>query len=304
MKNTVFLSLLLCTICFSCSKKATVPVLSQQNMVDQIYLDDLESWKSERIAYLKKPLGYMSLAGLYWLDEEENSFGSSRDADLKFPSSFPGFMGKIVNKAGIMSVTITCEERVKFNDEYDDQAFVLADDSGHATMMNWRSYYWYLIKRGDKLGVRLKDTLSEARQNLVSIPSFEAQEAWVKTAKFIPSTNDEKIAITNHVGMTTESQLAGYVFFSHKGKGHFLAAVDAGENVFVVFGDQSNGDLTYGGGRFLYIPKPTEGTETVIDFNRAENPICAFNDFATCPLPPDGNKLPFAVLAGEKKIRD
>ncbi|MGH9808987.1 MAG: DUF1684 domain-containing protein, partial [Terriglobia bacterium] len=56
---------------------------------------------------------------------------------------------------------------------------------------------------------------------------------------------------------------------------------------------------TYAAGRFLHADKPVNGV-TVLDFNRAENPPCAFTPFATCPLPPPGNDLPAAIEAGEK----
>jgi uncharacterized protein (DUF1684 family) len=52
----------------------------------------------------------------------------------------------------------------------------------------------------------------------------------------------------------------------------------------------------------MYIPKPDINGRTVLDFNKAFNPPCAFSTFATCPLPPKQNVLPFAVTAGEKRV--
>jgi uncharacterized protein (DUF1684 family) len=69
---------------------------------------------------------------------------------------------------------------------------------------------------------------------------------------------------------------------------------------FLVFGDATNGHETYGGGRFVYVDAPGEDGRTVIDFNRAYNPPCVFTPYATCPLPPPQNRLPFGVEAGEK----
>lgn len=67
-----------------------------------------------------------------------------------------------------------------------------------------------------------------------------------------------------------------------------------------MFADGTSGHETYGAGRFLYIPLPTDG-HALVDFNRAFNPPCALSDFATCPLPPWQNRLKVRIDAGEKK---
>ena len=96
----------------------------------------------------------------------------------------------------------------------------------------------------------------------------------------------------------------GTLTFEHKGENFQLLATDGGNNtLFIVFADQTNGKETHGGGRFLYIGIPEEDQMAIVDFNKAENPICAFSDYATCPSPPRENYLPFIVNAGEKKVR-
>jgi uncharacterized protein (DUF1684 family) len=74
------------------------------------------------------------------------------------------------------------------------------------------------------------------------------------------------------------------------------------DEIFFVFRDRTSGKETYGAGRFLKA-NPAAGGCMTLDFNRACNPPCAFTPFATCPLPPPENWLPFAVPAGEKKWR-
>ncbi|MBL7962006.1 DUF1684 domain-containing protein, partial [bacterium] len=70
--------------------------------------------------------------------------------------------------------------------------------------------------------------------------------------------------------------------------------------LFIIFGDKTNGFDTYGGGRFLYAKMPRADDKVIIDFNKAYNPPCVFTEFATCPLPPSQNKLPIKITAGEK----
>ena len=69
-----------------------------------------------------------------------------------------------------------------------------------------------------------------------------------------------------------------------------------------MFGDRTSGNETYPAGRFLYADAPDEHGRTVLDFNRAYNPPCAFNDFSTCPVATPRNRLRVAVNAGEKYI--
>jgi uncharacterized protein (DUF1684 family) len=79
-----------------------------------------------------------------------------------------------------------------------------------------------------------------------------------------------------------------------------LDALQEGDELFLVFGDATSGKETYAAGRFLYAPMPGPDGKTILDFNKAINPPCAFSTFATCPLPPKQNILPVAIKAGEK----
>jgi uncharacterized protein (DUF1684 family) len=89
--------------------------------------------------------------------------------------------------------------------------------------------------------------------------------------------------------------------FEIEGREHSLEPTgEPGDELFIVFGDATNGGETYGGGRFLYADWPRADGEVVLDFNRAYNPPCVFTPWATCPLPPAQNKLPFRIAAGEK----
>jgi uncharacterized protein (DUF1684 family) len=172
-------------------------------------------------------------------------------------------------------------------------------------MMNWQSVYWYLIKRGDRYAIRVKDTLSQERQYLETIPSFPLKKEWIKNAIYLPAASNESIEIKNIIGITYESKFMGQIQFKHNDKTYELTATSGSDNnLFIVFGDLTNGSETHGGGRFIYVDIPEKGNEVVIDFNQAENPICAFNDYATCPLPMKENQLPFRVDGGEKRVRD
>jgi hypothetical protein len=91
------------------------------------------------------------------------------------------------------------------------------------------------------------------------------------------------------------------------GRFEWLAMVTGASNalasmaiVFFILKDLTSGKQTYAAGRFLYTGMPKDG-KLILDFNKTENPPCAFTAFATCPLPPKQNHLPVAVTAGERK---
>ncbi len=266
------------------------------------YLLSFKEWKKERVENLKKPMGYLSMTGLYWLNEGVQSMGSDTDNDLVFPSELPKDIGQLNLNNGKLFFETENNEITINGDSSSDQS-INSDADGEASMFNWNSHFWYVIKRGDQYGVRLKDTLADARMNITNVPTYKPQQQWVIKGKFEASTENSKVSITNKVGITYDRDLAGSVVFKYSDEEHDLLATTSGERLFIVFADLTNGTKTYGGGRFLYVDIPEKGNEVILDFNRAENPICGFSDYATCPLPRPENFLPFKVDAGEKKVR-
>jgi hypothetical protein len=95
----------------------------------------------------------------------------------------------------------------------------------------------------------------------------------------------------------------GILKFKLNGKEYSLQPVEEGDHLFIIFRDLTSKADTYGAGRFLYAEKPVNG-KVVLDFNKAENPPCAFTAFATCPLPPPQNRLTVAIPAGEKRYHN
>ena len=102
------------------------------------------------------------------------------------------------------------------------------------------------------------------------------------------------------MGKATETKAEGRLTFQIDGKPYSLHPTSANDTeLFVIFGDETSGTETYGGGRFLRVPRPSDGDVTTIDFNRAYNPPCAYSPFTTCPLAPKENTLPIRIDGGE-----
>jgi len=255
---------------------------------------DVQTWFTKRITDLKDHDGWLNLAGLYWLKEGMNSFGSDESNDLVFPA------GKIAPKAGYFLVKgqqVTMMPAPGFDLK---ETVVFHPDSTNTILQNHGSLEWFIIKREDKLGVRLRDLESDNVKNFEGIDRYPVEYSWKIPAKFEAAREGEKINITNVLGQTTAEDLTGTYVFELDKKEYRLAATGKGKELFVVFGDSTNGKETYGAGRFIYIDRPDSTGMAFIDFNKSYNPPCAFTEFATCPLPPKENILPVSILAGEK----
>lgn len=293
-----FILLVLLPALFQCK------TLETNGLASNDHLENHKQWQSQRISGLTKPTGYLSIVGLFWLEEGENSFGSALDNEMVFPQSFPKKLGHIYKANDQLILRAITPVSFTTDSMHQTEAELRSDATPPSTMMNWESYYWYVIKRGDRYGVRLKDTLAYDRMNLTEIPNYTYDQQWLKKSTFYPATGNQTIAITNVIGITYDRKLMGHLEFEHTGKKHRLVATDGGnDQLFIVFADQTNGKESYGGGRFLYVDIPETGDQVIMNFNRAENPVCAFSDYATCPLPRPENYLPFEVTAGEKKAR-
>ncbi len=270
-------------------------------MVGQSYRKELKSWDQQRVEYLTKPDGWTTLVGLYWLDQPTSTFGSGNQVDVQFPIDFPNTMGEFIVTQDSVLMTITnSKQQVKVNGKKSRQCKLESDLTGNTTNVEWKSFRWNLIQRGQKLGIRLRDTMSDARFELKNIPRYKARKAWKKYAKLLVPQSTETVLITNVMGQRLPTPIVGRAVFEHQGESISLIALSGGpDQLFIIFGDQTNGTETYGGGRFLDVPYSGEGN-IIIDFNKAYNPPCVYTDFATCPLPPRENILSFRVGAGEK----
>ena len=106
--------------------------------------------------------------------------------------------------------------------------------------------------------------------------------------------------IPNILGDSDEEVVTGKLVFKIENKEFRLDPIDSGDRLFLIFGDETNGESTYGAGRFLYTDKQDSTGKVIIDFNKAYNPPCVFTKYATCPLPPEQNRLEIKITAGEK----
>lgn len=255
---------------------------------------DVDTWFNKRIDDLKGHDGWLNLAGLFWLKDGMNSFGSDESNDIVFPA------GKIAGKAGYFFVKDRQVTMMPAPELGLQEQVIFHPDSVKPVTVTSNSLEWFIIRRDNIVGIRLRDLDSDAVKHFTTVDRYPVDIEWKLPAKFEPAAAGEKINITNVLGQTTAEDLAGTYVFELAGKEHRLFATGKGARLFVVFSDLTNGSETYGAGRFIYIDRPDSTGRVSIDFNKSYNPPCAFTEFATCPLPPKENSLTVGILAGEK----
>jgi len=250
------------------------------------YQAEIARWHSEREAKLKAEDGWLSLAGLFWLHEGANPFGKDPGGEIVLPDG-PAHAGVFHLEHGKVTVTVDGKTR-EIAPDSDDVAKV-----GRARLL--------VIKRSEKIGIRVKDPESPARREFKGIESFPIDESYRVTAKWV--AEPRKIPILNIIGQTEQSDCPGYAVFHLKGREfqlHPIIEEPGAKELFYIFKDETAAKETYPAGRFFYSDFPKDG-QVVLDFNKAYNPPCAFTAFATCPLPPAENRLAVRVEAGEKR---
>jgi uncharacterized protein (DUF1684 family) len=265
---------------------------------DAAYVQSFEKWKAEQIADLKQ--NWLPLAGLYWLKPGANNFGTDAGNALVFPKG-PAHAGEFDLAGKDVTIKLLPEGHAKVAGKELTRAKLDSDVSGHATMVEMGSLQFHVIVRGERIGIRLKDTESTSVRNFHGMVFYPLDMNYRVTATWIPSDGKKTIDVPNVLGDVTPVPVAGVVVFKINGQETQLTALggDASKGLSFVFNDLTAKTNTYPGGRFLDTDPVANGM-VILDFNRAYNPPCAVTPYATCPLAPKGNRLSVAIPAGEK----
>ena len=263
------------------------------------YNVEIEKWRVEREAALKADDGWLTLVGLFWLKEGRNSVGTQADSNILLPKgSAPASVGVFDLQKGSITFHALPEAAVALNGRPVTRAPLKTDLSGPPDVLRVRDLTMFVIQRGDRYGVRLKDKNSTARKAFTGLKYFPVSERYRVRAKLVPYNPPKRIAVPNMLGQVDQETSPGYVVFTLNGHEYRLEPINSGDMLFFIFKDLTSGRETYPSGRFLFTDLPKDG-EVVLDFNKAVNPPCAFTPFATCPLPPKQNQLPIRIEAGE-----
>lgn len=277
-----------------------VPAIAQDD-----YTTSIETWRAARIARLTTPDGWLTLIGRHLLAPGANTVGTAGDNAIKLAAG-PPYLGTVALAAN-RKVMLTPAPSALL--EIDGQPVLrpteLVFQGDKPTRVTFGTANFYVMPRGDSLYLRVRDTTADNLKKFAGLDYFPIDPAWRIEAAWVPFDPVKQVNITNMIGVTEPALVPGKAVFTWQGRTVELLPIDEGGNdLFFVLTDLTAGVETYEASRFLYAtkPKPGEG-KIILDFNRMQNPPCAFTAFATCPLPPKENRMPFPVRAGEKNYR-
>ena len=265
-----------------------VGLLIANSRVPPHYYDSIREWQKQRDAGLRSEDSWLTLAGLFWLKPGVNTIGSAESNDFVLPkNSAPPHMGSL--QVDGKQVIFTSVDGAKRTLSYDEEK---------PDVVRAGSISFFVIKRGDRLGIRVKDSSSRVLKNFQGLKYFPINPEFHFRAKFVP--NVKKIPVLNVLGQTDMEESPGIVEFTLKGQTYQLRPIYEGQTLFFLFKDPTNKSETYQAGRMLNTPLPANGMVD-LDFNKSYNPPCTFTPYATCPLPPKENTVPVPIEAGEMR---
>lgn len=270
---------------------------------DDAYAKEIEAARAARVARLTTADGWLTLVGLHFLPAGESTIGSAKDNAIVFASG-PAHLGKVtLAEDGRVSIALAPSAEARINGRAVMTA-ALPVSEGRPVVVTAGTLSFFVIERGGKKALRVKDSAAERRTHFLGLDYFPTDPAWRIEARWVPFDQPREISIANILGQMESAIVAGKAVFEHEGKQVELLPIEDGDGgpLFFVISDLTSGKETYAAARFLYAEPPVDG-KLALDFNTAQNPPCAFTPFATCPLPPKENRLPFAVTAGEKDYR-
>lgn len=253
-------------------------------------VNDLEIWQRERQAELAAPSSWLGVIGLFWLKQGVNRVGSDEGAEVVLPNGLPE-QGTIVWEA----------DALRWQPMGGQPQTLKTDLDGEPTMVEVGQLSLFVVDREGQLAVRVRDRDWARRTPFAGLAYFPFDTSWMVDAVWETIDPPLLMEVPNVSGDLKPVSVSHRAVFEHAGQAVALLPMSVGEHeVFFVFRDRTSGKESYGAGRFLKASAPENG-RIRLDFNRAYNPPCAFTPFATCPLPPPENWLPFAIPAGEQK---
>jgi hypothetical protein len=271
----------------------------QQPGVPPDYAAKVEAWRTKHEQDYRRD--YVTIAGLHFFDPGTHTVGSAPDNDIVLSAGVPPTIGRISSADGF--VRYEPEPGVKVEHEGNPVTGPITlrePGKSDAVELVIGAVRLVVHQSGERLSLRVRDPNGELARGFKGFTWFPLDPAYRVIARFIPDPSSRKLSILNTFNDITTYSSEGVVEFALHGRTLRLRPFTTRpKRFYFVFRDASSGKATYATGRFLYSDLLEDGT-TVLDFNEAYNPPCAFNPYTTCPIPLKENILPVEILAGER----
>jgi uncharacterized protein len=274
-----------------------IPYSAAAPVADPAYRASVEKFRQAYEADLRSERGWLTVSGLFWLHEGQNTFGSGPLNDIVLPATAPAKTGSFEFHNGHTTVHIDPGVNALLGGKRVESAEMHSDSN--ADQLKIGDLTLYVHSSGDRFTIRLRDPNSSLRKTFTGTRWFPVDESYRAIGKYVPYDQPKHVDIANVMGDTLHETILGYVEFKLGGKDLRLDSDANSGEVEFVFRDLTSGHETYGASRFLDTTIEPDG-KVVMDFNEAFNPPCAYNPYTTCPLPPPQNRLDVRIEAGEK----
>ncbi|HKY31744.1 MAG TPA: DUF1684 domain-containing protein [Candidatus Polarisedimenticolia bacterium] len=264
------------------------------------YAAQIETWRRAREERLRSDTGWLTVAGLHWLEPGTATFGSDPGSAIVLPASAPARAGSFELREGVVTARLEPGVAAEVNGRPAGSATLRSDAQGDPDVLSLGPLSMTIIERNGRPAVRLRDRESRYRREFTGLRWYPVKPSHRIEARWIPHQPPRRITVPSIIGYVEELPCPGEAVFTLEGREVRLQPVleQGSDELFFIFKDRTSGRETYGAGRFLYAPMPEEG-KVILDFNKAYNPPCAFTPYATCPLPPQENRLDIGIEAGE-----
>jgi uncharacterized protein len=292
---------------------SAVPAAAQ----DSAWAAELTTWRTQHASDLQKPDGWLSLAGLEWLAAGDNSFGSAPENKIHLGPGSPAHLGVLRLENNVVQLLppsgadFPQELLVAGQPARPQVVFGSSGDDQSALHLTIGTLNMYVIRRAERFALRIKDSKSAGLLGFHGLRWFAPDAGYRVTAKWIPYSPPKTVTLATLVGTSYDAPVPGAAEFTLDGQSFRVEAVledPQAPKLFFILRDATSTSSTYPACRFLYTGLPDHGLGAagtlVLDFNRMENPPCAYTPYATCPLPPAGNRLGIALPVGEKRYHE
>jgi hypothetical protein len=259
----------------------------------------VEAWRDQHEADYRRD--YASIEGLHFLAPGSHTVGSAAANDLVLSADVPATIGRLVVEESAVRFEPAPGVKVSRTGQPVTGPIMLKEaDAPPADEIVIAAVRLVVHLSGDRLSLRVRDPEGERATAFRGFSWFSIDSAYVVRGRFVADHEPRRLRVVNTFGDVDEYATEGVVEFELQGVRLRLRPFTTRPNrLYFVFRDASSGEETYETARFLYADLQEDGT-TVLDFNQAYNPPCAFNPYTTCPIPLSENVLPVKVLAGER----
>ena len=288
MKKLLFYCFIL-TLCTQCKNDA------KTFQIDKAYIESLEKERKDRD---ERRVKYLELCGLFKLDTTGTIFGidksnkvSTSSHDINQNIGKFQWDGKTFNFEAFNDIKITDNNGA----EVQTKSLIL-NAIGDSEKLFFNAISWRIITRSGALYLRVWDKNNSAIDAFRGFEIFEPNATFILDADFEYFETSKSELVASKLGIDDVAKFIGSVHFYFEGEAYTL---DVGQNGWIMVGDATSGDSTYGGGRYMYIDLPEANGKVQLDFNYLYNPPCSFSEYTTCLFPPRQNRLPFPIEAGE-----